>query len=148
MIRFAFPTEIDRPVEDVFAFVTDPRRLPEWQTTTVSVVQEPDGPMREGTRLRELHRAPLGRDLESLVEVARYEPDRRFDLRMLEGPLLLDGNFGFERAGGGTRIDFAAEGRPRGLMRLAQPLLARSLERQFRRYFARLKELLESETPR
>jgi uncharacterized protein YndB with AHSA1/START domain len=148
MIRFAFPVEIDRPVEDVFAFVTDPSRLPEWQTTTVSSVPETAGPLRAGTRLREVHRGPFGRELESLVEVARYEPNRRFDLRILEGPLPLDGNFGFEAVDGRTRIDFAAEGQPSGLLRLAQPLLARTLEKQFRGYFARLKELMEGETPR
>ena len=144
MIRFAFPVEIDRPVQEVFAFVTDPARLAEWQTSTVSVTPQTDGPIRAGTRLREVHRAPLGRTLESLVEVARYEPDRRFDLHILEGPLPIDGHHTFSPANGGTRIDFVAEGQPGGVMRLAEPLLARALERQFRRYFAQLKDVLEA----
>jgi uncharacterized protein YndB with AHSA1/START domain len=144
MIRFSFPVEIDRPVEEVFTFVTDPAQLAQWQTSTVSATQETDGPMRTGTRLREVHRGPFGRNLESVVEVAHYEPNRRFDLQMLEGPLPIDGRHAFTAANGGTRIDFVAEGQPRGVMRLAQPLLARTLERQFRRYFARLKQVMEA----
>jgi len=38
-------------------------------------------------RLREVHRAPGGKQLASLVEVFEYEPDRVFALRMLEGAL-------------------------------------------------------------
>ena len=39
--------------------MTDPERLPTWQTNTVFSV--PDGPMAVGTRLREVHRAPGGK---------------------------------------------------------------------------------------
>lgn len=144
MIRVAFPIEIDRPLEDVFAFVTDPARLPEWQSNTVSAIQETPGPMRTGTRLREVHRAPFGRELKSVVEVARYEPNRHFDLRILEGPLPIDGRHAFAASEHGTRIDFVAEGQPQGLARIAEPLLARAVKRQFRRAFDRLKDVMET----
>jgi hypothetical protein len=71
-------------------------------------------------------------------------PNRRFDLRVLDGPIPLDGLHSFEASNGGTRIDFVGEGRPGGVMRLAQPLLARVLERQFRGSFARLKAVMEA----
>jgi uncharacterized protein YndB with AHSA1/START domain len=91
MIRFTITTDIDRPVGDVFAYVTDPQKLPTWQTNTVSVVQEGDGPLRVGTRLREVHRGPGGKELPSLVEVSELDPGRTFALRMLEGPLPIHG---------------------------------------------------------
>jgi uncharacterized membrane protein len=144
MIRFTVPVEIDRPVEEVFAFVTDPARLPEWQANTVSAAAEAEGPMRTGTRLREVHRAPMGRNLESVVEVARYEPNRHFDLRIVDGPMPIHGDFAFAPANGGTRLELTAHGQPGGAMRLAQPLLSRALARQFRRDLARLKERLEA----
>jgi uncharacterized membrane protein len=100
--------------------------------------------MRAGTRLREVHRAPMGRNLESVVEVAGYEPNRLFDLRMVEGPMPIHGTFAFEPANGGTRLAFTAHGEPGGVMRLAKPLLSRALARQFRRDLARLKERLEA----
>jgi uncharacterized protein YndB with AHSA1/START domain len=59
MIDLTIDTQIDRPAADVFAYVTDPERLPTWQTNTISSI--PDGPMAAGTRLRELHRAPAAR---------------------------------------------------------------------------------------
>ncbi len=144
MVRIAFPVDIERPVEEVFAYVTDPDRLPEWQDTTISVTQEPGGPMHEGALLREVRRAPFGRRVESLVEVSRYEPNRAFDLHIVDGPLPIDGAHRFSGAGGHTRIDFEAAGELPRALRPAGPLLKRMMRRQFTAYYRRLKENLEA----
>jgi uncharacterized protein YndB with AHSA1/START domain len=60
MITFDIETHIERPVGEVFAYVTDPEQLPTWQTNTVSVAREDAGPIGVGSRLREVHRAPGG----------------------------------------------------------------------------------------
>lgn len=143
MIEFTVEIEIARPMEDVFAYVADPSKLASWQTNTVSVVQENDGPLGLGTRLREVHRAPGGRELESLVEVSEFEPPKLFALRMLEGPLPIDGRITLEPSGESTRMSFHCSGRPSGLMRLASPLLARTIKRQFEEHCANLKRVLE-----
>jgi uncharacterized protein YndB with AHSA1/START domain len=146
MIEFTIHTEIDRPVAEVFDHVTDPDRLATWQTNTVSVVQKSAGPVGPGTRLREVHRAPGGKELESVVEVSEYERDRTFGLSMVEGSLPIHARIAFEPSGRGTRMRLAAHGQPTGAMRLAQPLLRRTLERQFAGYCATLKRVLEDET--
>src|SRR4051812_2296248 len=85
MIEFTIETRIDRPIAQVFAYVTDPGQLPTWQTNTVSAAREDDGPIAIGSRLREVHRAPGGKQLESVVEVSDYELNRTFGLRVVEG---------------------------------------------------------------
>ena len=87
MIEFSVETEIARPPAAVFAYVTDPQKLHTWQRNTVSVSQEGDGPVGVGTRLHEVHRGPGGKEIESVVEVSEFEPDRVFALKMVEGPL-------------------------------------------------------------
>jgi carbon monoxide dehydrogenase subunit G len=144
VIRIELPVDVARPVHDVFAYMTDLEKLAEWQPNLVSVTKEGDGPIGRGTRLREVRRGPLGRNLEAIVEVAAYEPDRRFDLRIVSGPLPIDGSHVFHATDGGTRIDFVAKGRPAGVLRIAEPLLARVLRRQFSGYFQRLKGVLEA----
>ena len=81
MIDFTVETTIARPPADVFAYVSDPDKLATWQTNTVSAVKEGDGPFGLGTRMREVHRAPGGKELPSIVEVSEYEPDTRLALR-------------------------------------------------------------------
>ncbi len=144
MIEFSVTTEIDRSPADVFAYVTDPSKLASWQRNTVSVTQEGDGPLGVGTRLHEVHRGPGGKELESVVEVAEYEPDRLFALRMVEGPLPLDARVEIEPAGRGTLLTFSGSGKAGGAIRLAGPLVTRTLKRQFARHCENLKQVLES----
>jgi uncharacterized protein YndB with AHSA1/START domain len=144
MIQFTVQTEIARPPAEVFAYVTDPTKLATWQTNTVSAIAETDGPLGIGTRLREVHRAPGGKQLESLVEVSEYEPDRVFALRLLEGALPIHARVTFEPTELGTRVRLGAHGQPTGALRFAQPLLRLTLKRQFAAYCTTLKRLLEN----
>jgi uncharacterized protein YndB with AHSA1/START domain len=145
MIKFHVQTDIERPVGEVFEYVTDPERLSTWQTNTASVTQETDGPFGLGTRLHEVHRAPGGRELHSVVEVSQYEPDQRLELRIVEGPLPVDGLFVFAPSKpGSTRVELFGSGRPSGAMRLAQPLLRLAVRRQFAGNLRSLKRAMEA----
>jgi uncharacterized protein YndB with AHSA1/START domain len=143
MIDFTIETEIARPAEQVFAYVVDPAKLPTWQTNTISAVPDPAGPVRLGSRIREVHRGPRGKELASRVEVSELEPDRVFALRMIEGPLPVDARITFEASEHGTRMCFTVHGEPRGPLRFLQPLMRAALKRQFREHCATLKRVLE-----
>jgi len=142
MIDFTIETHIDRPVGEVFAYATDPARLSEWQSNTVSSVREDEGPLGVGSRLREVHRAPGGKQLESVVEVSEYEPDHVFALRVIEGTPV-HARLTFEPTERGTLLRFRGYGELSGAQRLAQPLLQRVLKRQFAAQCATLKHVLE-----
>jgi uncharacterized protein YndB with AHSA1/START domain len=130
--------EIRRDPAEVFAFLTDPQQLPAWQPNTVAVRREREGELVRGERFEEVHRT-FGRELVSAVEVAELESPRLFALRILSGPLPLDGRWTLTPSMDGTLLAFTGEVAEPGLLRLAKPLLAR----QFRGYHRRLKELLE-----
>jgi uncharacterized protein YndB with AHSA1/START domain len=143
MIDFTVETSIDRPADEVFAYVTDPAKLPTWQTNTVSSTLETPGPMGVGSRLREVHRGPGGKEFPSLVEIAEYEPARLFALRVIEGTPV-HARITFEpTATGGTLVRFRAHGRLTGPMRLAEPFLGRMLRKQFTEQCTTLKQVLE-----
>jgi carbon monoxide dehydrogenase subunit G len=142
-MRFEHSVDIDRPAADVFAFLTDPEKLHEWQTTTVEVRREASGPLSVGERFGEVH-AALGRRLESTVEVVEHDAPHAFAIRIVDGAVPVDGRWTLEPANGGTRLHFVGEGELRGPLRLAERLVARSFDRQFRGYHARLKRLVEA----
>jgi uncharacterized protein YndB with AHSA1/START domain len=143
MIDFTIETRIERPAHEVFAYATDPARLATWQTNTVSATVEGDGPLGLGSRLREVHRAPGGKEFPSLLEVTEYEPGRAFALHVLEGtPVHLQMTFEPTESGG-TLLRFRAHGQLTGAMRVAQPLFGRMLKRQFTEQVATLKGVLE-----
>jgi uncharacterized protein YndB with AHSA1/START domain len=144
MIEFTIETDIARPVGAVFAYVADPAKLATWQTNTVSAVPEGDGPVGLGTRIREVHRAPGGKEIQSLVEVSEYEPDGVIALRMLEGPVPLNARITFEASESGTLVGFTVQGEPTGAMRFAEGLLRAAVRHQFAGYCETLKHLLEA----
>jgi len=146
MIDFTIETRIGRPPEEIFDHVSDPGKLHTWQTNTVSAIQEGDGPMGVGTRLREVHRMPGGKKAESVVEIAEFEPNRILALRVIEGTPI-HGRITLEPDGGGTLLRFRVYGQLTGLMRAVQPLLGLGLRRQFAGYCATLKLELENELP-
>jgi hypothetical protein len=95
-----------------------------------------------GTRLREIHRAPGGKELESVVEVSEFEPDHVFGLRVVEGtPVHL--RMTFTPVGEGTGVSLRAYGQLAGAMRLLQPVLGLVLKRQFAAQVEELKRVLE-----
>lgn len=147
MIDFSFDMDIARSPEEVFSVVTDLTRLPEWQPRLVEVEHLLEGPLQPGSRLREV-REVRGKRLEQIVEVAALEPPRRFGLRVVEGPLPVDGDVTFSPTDdGGTRLHMHAYGRARGAMRLLEPLLTLGLKREFRGQYRRLKGLVEAGAP-
>jgi carbon monoxide dehydrogenase subunit G len=86
----------------------------------------------------------LGRELDTKLEVVAFEPPERLTLRSLGGPVDFTVDHELAAQSGGTQLRFVAEARPGGLLRLTEPVLARTAEQQFRQDFDRLKELLES----
>lgn len=143
MIDFTVETTIDRPVHEVFAYAIDPDKLPTWQTNTVSARREDDGPYGLGSRLHEVHRAPGGKELASVVEVVEFEPDRVFALEVKEGTPI-HARLTFDEAGAGTTMRFRAHGKLTGPSRVIEPLMGRMLRKQFTQQVATLKEVLEA----
>ena len=140
MIRFEFSVDVNRPPSEVFMYITDTDRLAEWQSGVVEAQWQ--GEKARGTRIHEVRKF-LGRRIETELEVTEYEPDRRFGLRAVSGPVPVSVTQVLEPRNGGTRIMFVGEGEPGGFFRLAEPVVARVAERQFKNDFETLKDILE-----
>ena len=133
--------EIARSPEDVFAYMTDPTKLGTWQDAD-EVTQLTPGPVGPGTRFREIHKV-MGKRRTELTEVVVFEPGRRFDIRVVEGPPV-DGRWDFEPTDGGTRLTLTPTVRLRPRLRALEPVVAVATALAFRRFHRRLKRALES----
>ena len=133
---------IDRPVGEVFAFVTDQRNTPKWQAGLVEVRRLTDGPTGIGTR-HVFVRNFLGRRMEGTNEYVAYQPDKLVTFRTISGPPL-EASYMFEPAGTGTRITSRVQLQGSGLFGLIEPVVAAGLRREMKAAFPALKALLES----
>ena len=143
MIELERSLTIRRPVEEVFAFVTNVENSPRWQAWAVDARVVSEGPLGVGTRYEYVARF-LGRKIESQSEVTAYEPDKRYAWKVTSGPIPAEASLDFEPVNEGTRIILTGKGEPGGFFRLAEPPIGRILKRQVDTDIENLKDLLES----
>lgn len=77
MTKIEHSVLINRPVDEVFGFVTDFERLPQCAAEVVEVGKASTRPMDVGTTFAAAVRF-LGRRIESVHEITEYEPKRKF----------------------------------------------------------------------
>ncbi|HZS79434.1 MAG TPA: SRPBCC family protein [Ktedonobacteraceae bacterium] len=137
---------IERPIEEVFDFVTDPTTTSLWQPNLAQSEIITPGPMQVGTAIREVRR--IGKAEKSAVwEVTEYEPPhkRAYVYTQSFGPITQSGITIFEATEKGTLVQFTAYVKTRFPLNLLMPLLVGLMRKQNEKNFALLKQLLESQ---
>jgi hypothetical protein len=76
---------IDRPADEVFAFVSEVANNPLWRKNVVRMEWLDDGPMRVGRRGRQTQRV-LGREWTVEAEIVEWDPPRRVTWEAKQGP--------------------------------------------------------------
>ncbi len=140
MTKIEFSIDVQRPVDEVFAYLTDPANLPEWQSSAIEGRLE--GPMAKGVRFVEVRKF-LGRRFESTLEVTEYDAPRRFAFRVVSGPVPFRAEHVLEPNDGGTRLSVVGEGESAGFFKVAEPLVIRQVERQTKNDFETFRDVLE-----
>jgi len=144
MTSIVASTEISRDPDDVFAYVTDPTRLPDWQESVIKA-ESSQTPARVGTRARVTRRVGR-RELTQSAELADLTPPTRWVVRGLDGPVRGNVTGRIEPLDDGTRsrvtIELELEGH--GIGKLLLPLFVqRKAQEEMPRNMQRLKEQLE-----
>lgn len=137
--------DINRPAAEVFAYVSDQLNGPEWQEGLEEVHRTTEDAIGVGTR-HTFQRRVGRRQVSGENVYIEFEPTRRvlFTFTSSDG---LTGEGWYEvtpLAPDRTRLDSGVEIRLRGLIRLASPLIERSIREEDRQDTERLKEILET----
>ena len=145
MAPMVHSVEIDRSREDVFAYVTDPSRFPEWQEAVLRASQQGSGPLQQGSRIS-LTRRMGKREQTMTSELTDYTPPESYAFRVVDGPVRALGKGRFEELGDGrTRFTFELDFEGHGLGKLLVPLFVRrQAAKELPESHASLKRKLES----
>ncbi len=143
MITFDLVTLIDRPVKDVFAFVTNLNNMHRWQSTVQEIKPALGKPMGVGATFN-VRGEMLGRKLEGLLEIIEFEPDSKFGYKGKMGPVTVGAVMTFSKAGTGTKLSMSGRGEPGGFFKIAEGVLAGRIKAQMEDNLSRLKSVLES----
>ena len=143
MAPIATSVDIARSPEDVFGYITDVQRHPEWQEGLVSVTVETEGPVRVGTRV--VHRRKLGpQTVSTRSEITAFDPPHVVSFRGIDGPIRGEGSQRVEPAGDGSRVSLVMELRGYGLGKLMLPMARKQAARQVTTSHETLKRILET----
>ena len=134
---------INRPLEEVFAFISNFENNLKWQSTLVEAKKISEGSRGVGTTYQAVTTI-LGRRINTEQEITEYEPNRKVARKTKSGPFPFEVEVEFERTKSGTRVNAAVDGEPLGFFKLADSLLERAIKRQFESDLANLKDMMEN----
>lgn len=134
---------IDRPVQDVFAYVTSVDQWPEWRRDVVGGRVLTEGDLRVGSRAQGLAKV-LGRTVTIDVVVTALEPGEAFGYRPVSGPLLTDNIYTFGSQDGGTLVTLTDDIRLQGIARVLLPVMPVLVRSAYRKNLSGLKAILEA----
>lgn len=143
-MRLEESVEIDRPAEEVFAYVSDVANYPQWMAHVLDVRTPIPGPPQEGDGFVVAIKS-VGRRFETPYERSSYEAGRRYTDRAVGGPIPdQQWHSAFAEVPGGTRLTRAVEVESQGLLKLLEPLQKWAAGRQLKQDLQTLKHVVEA----
>ena len=144
MIEVRASVFIQRPIAEVFAVISDFENNPRWQSGMVEAKFTSDGPLRVGSTYVQVAKF-LGRRVLSSFEVIALEPEHMITITSTSGAFPISVTRITEPLNGGTQVTAIVQGDAGGFFKLAEPLLARLVQRSVSKDYANLKRLLEAD---
>jgi uncharacterized protein YndB with AHSA1/START domain len=132
---------INRPVEEVFAFVADGRKATHWRSGVLDV--DLVSGQGVGARYSQGVKGPGGRRIPADYEITAFEPNEKIAFRATAGPVRPEGSFTFEGLGGGTVLTFELRTQLSGWKRLVMGGAVQSTMDAEMGALDRLRDLLE-----
>jgi uncharacterized membrane protein len=135
---------INRRVDEVASYASDPSNAPEWYANIESVDWQTPPPATVGSKMTFVARF-LGRRLEYTYELVELLPGERLVMRTAQGPFPMETTYTWAPVGSGsTRMTLRNRGEPAGFSKLMTPFMARAMRRANRNDLAKIKTILEA----
>ena len=142
MIQHEVTIHLDKPVEQVFAFLMDTSKLTTWQSNLIKSEQLTEGPLRTGSRFREIRRSNNKED-QIQGEITVLEPNKRLETKTVTQPQAMV-SYSLVPESGGTRLNYKFILVTSGFMRLLEPMISSSIMKGAQGDFETLKQILEN----
>jgi uncharacterized membrane protein len=133
---------INRPVDQVFEYISDPTNDPAWISGIVSAQVTTGLPVGRGTQVKRVAKF-LGKKIEYVLEITDFQPNKLIAMKSVQGPFPMEVEYAFQQAGNETEFHLRTGGEATGFYRLAAPLLEVQVKRSLNKDVAAVKRILE-----
>ena len=143
MAKIVASVMIDRPIEEVWKFITDLSKFPKWDSEVLEVRQTSTGPLGLGSTVEARQKM---RNMTLPQRCIEYEPNRKFSFVVTSGPG--KGSivtFSMETIEGKTKFTKVDDLKFSGFYKLVGPFITPTMRREVVAANGNLKRILESE---
>lgn len=142
MMKVEKSVVINKPVAEVFAFSQDIEKAAKWQgaVDSIEMVKGPDNTV--GSQYNEVRKL-LGKEMKTTLEITEFKENERWGAKVVKGPIPYEVTMNYTSVPGGTKITTIVEGEPKGFFKLAENMVASSVEKSLEEDYERLKGMLE-----
>ena len=142
MASFAHSVELARPPAEVFPWLLEADKVPRWTGHLERYERLDDGPLRRGSRVRQVLDVS-GRTIDVTLEITSYEPPTGAQTRFSTNGIEVVSSYALAAAGSGTRLTQTIEAKPTSLgARMLVPVVQPRLEQKLSEDLERLRETL------
>ncbi|HZD17403.1 MAG TPA: SRPBCC family protein [Actinomycetota bacterium] len=142
MASFTNIVTIDRPIDEVFAFLANLENVPKWNYAVTETRKSSPGPVGVGTTY--VQKRHLPRPSEERLTVTDLEPDRCVAVEGTLGPFPARVRYDLEPSGDRTRVTNSVELEVTGALRLIGPIAASRVKTAVAENLGVLKRVLEA----
>lgn len=141
MISFTNSIAIDRPISEVYSYVSDLVNTPKWNWAITKTEKMTPGPVAVGTRYRQTRSVP--HPASETLEITAADQDERIVVEGTLAGIAARLSYRLDPAGTGTSLTNQVTLEPSGPSRLIAPFVRARIEAAVAANLGALKELLE-----
>jgi uncharacterized protein YndB with AHSA1/START domain len=133
---------INRPIPDVFNYLLDGANNQKWRPGVLDIAHDASTPAGLGAVYKQGLKGPGGR-IDGDYKITQLQPNQRIEFQVITGPARPTGTYTLEQAEGGTKVTFVLDFQPKGLAKLMDGIIAKTMQTEVGN-LANLKTVLES----
>ena len=145
MARIEESVEIECPVDRVFAYTTDAKNWPRWQSIIIESEQTSPGPWSVGTTFKGTTRL-MGLSMKWTAVATEYELNKKWTKNITSGSITIDERVVYEPVDERIKFTIVYDMKIGGLMKLFSPMIVSSMRRETKKSLSNLKSVLEAQT--
>ena len=133
---------IRRDAMAVYNFLIDGMNLPQWRRGIRTIALHSGAAGTRGAIYQQTMTGPAGRTVQADFEITHARPGAEIQFKVIAGPAQPAGGYYLSTEQGGTRVRFALEYQPKGLLGLMNIRFQRTIKAEVAQLM-RLKDVLE-----
>jgi uncharacterized membrane protein len=145
MARIEDSIVIKRSVDKVFAYTTDAKNWPKWQSFIPEAEQTSQGPVKVDATFKGVSRV-MGRSMKWTAVATEYESNEKWAKNIASGNVAIEEHMTYSPVEGGTAFTIEYNMKAGGFLKLLLPMMARSMSKETKKSLGNLKTILESST--